>query len=114
MKMFEDKEKTKEIGFIDFGEAKPGETKRVTIWLYNDTEAMLTNLKFLIKTKTPLSHEVKIEDKPITIQSEQTEPVTLVWIPSAHMKAALQIPLKVKGDEVYMAERKFTEVVKDD
>jgi len=105
MKLYSDAELKHEIRSIYFGEVKAGETKKVTIWVHNDTEALYTNLEFKIKDDILQAREVKIENPPITIQPGATESLVLSWTASKTLKQALEVTLLIFGDEVYLAKK---------
>lgn len=46
MRIFKDEDLKEEITSIHFGKVEAGEKKRITVYLYNDSEAILTNLEY--------------------------------------------------------------------
>lgn len=102
MRIYEDPEAKNEIEFIHFGKVKAGETKEVTVYLKNDSKAVLTNLIYEFPTLPP-TEVLKVEG-PITIQPEAIEALKVKWSPSMEFKQALTVSLKITGEEVYVAE----------
>ncbi|RLJ09964.1 MAG: hypothetical protein DRP15_01720 [Candidatus Aenigmatarchaeota archaeon] len=101
MKIFADKELKEEIKTIHFGKVEAGKEKTITVWLYNDSKAILTNLKVKIIGKLPKTEKVEILDAPVTIQPGEASPLVLRWKPSLNFKQALEVTLKITGEEVY-------------
>jgi len=108
MKIFADKELKKEIKTIHFGKVKVGESKEVTVWLYNNSKGILTNLDFeLTGPELPPSEKIEIVEAPVTIQPGKAEPLTLRWKPSAKFEKALEVGLRVTGELVYVSTEKL-------
>ena len=108
MKIFADKELKKEIKTINFGKVKVGESKEVTVWLYNDSKGILTNLAFEFFGSTlPPTEKIEIVEAPVTIQPGKAEPLTLRWKPSSKFEKALEVGLRVTGELVYVSKESF-------
>jgi len=107
MKIFADKELKKEIKSINFGIVKAGETKTITVWIYNDEKnAVLTNLAFeFFGPSLPPTEKIEIVKAPLTISPLKAEPLVLKWKPSRTFKEALDIGLRVTGEAIYLASR---------
>lgn len=103
MKIFKDPELKEEINTIHFGKVEAGKTKKVTIYIYNDSEAIISNLEFKIPA---LPHTERLEVKaPITIQPKSVAPVTIEWTPSISFKQALDLTITITGEEIYTVKR---------
>jgi len=108
MKIFKDKDLKEEIKSISFGKVKVGQSKEVTVWLYNDSTGILTNLVFEFYGPTlPPTEKIEIVKAPVTIQPGKAEPLTLRWKPSAKFKKALEVGIKVTGEIVYVSKTKI-------
>jgi len=108
MKIFTDKDLKKEIKTINFGKVKVGEKKEITVWLYNDSKGILTNLVFeFFGPALPPSEKIEIIEAPITIQPGKAEPLTLRWKPSPQFKKALEVGLRVTGELIYVSTEKI-------
>jgi len=115
MKIFADKELKKEIKTINFGKVKVGGNKEVTVWLYNDSKGILTNLVFeFFGPPLPPTERIEIVEAPVTIQPGKAEPLTLKWKPSSKFEKALEVALRVTGELVYVSTEKLEveEVIK--
>lgn len=99
MKLFADAGFKNEIKSINFGIVDAGTCKELSVFIYNDLEAMMTNLRF----KIPPIEGLEIIQSPITIQSKKGEKFTLKWCPTMKFKKALIVTLEISGDEVYLA-----------
>jgi hypothetical protein len=99
MKMYTDPELKNEMKSINFGIVDAGTCKDLKVYILNDSDAMLTNLKFQL----PVIEGLIIVDAPITIQSKQKAVLTLKWCPTMKFKQALVVTLGISGDEVYLA-----------
>jgi hypothetical protein len=102
MKIFEDPEMKNQIQSVNFGKVEAGTTKEVTVYLYNDSDGMLTNLLYSFPT-LPISEVLKVEG-PVTIQSKQAGKLSLTWKPSTNFRKALKVDIAIEGQEVYLAE----------
>lgn len=108
MKIYKDKERKEPLKVIHFGIVKAGESKTITVYLYNESEALLTNLKFLMRKNIPEVKQIKILDAPVTIQPKSIHPLKIKWSPSRTFKKALEITLFITGEEVFLAKRTFS------
>ena len=106
MKIFADKELQQEINEIYFGKVKAGEEKVLTVYLFNETKAIFANLAFevMVREKTP-KEIIEIPNPPLTIQPGTAEPLILKWRPTRNFKEALEVGLRITGEEVYTAKR---------
>lgn len=68
MKIFKDPELKEEISSIHFGKVEAGKTKKITIYLYNDSDAILSNLEYKIPS-LPSTEKLEIKG-PVTVQPE--------------------------------------------
>lgn len=107
MKIYADKERKKPLEVIHFGKVEAGQSKTITVYLYNESTAILTNLKFLIGKNIPEATQVSIIKPPITIQSKKVQSLKLKWSPARTFKKALEIMIVIEGEAVYVATRKF-------
>lgn len=106
MKIYADKEKKQPLDFIHFGIVKAGDSKTITVYLYNDSKALLTNLQFQIRKNIPGAEQIEILDAPVTIQPKSLQPLKIKWSPSRTFKRALEVTLEIIGEEVYLASKK--------
>jgi len=107
MKIYEDEKKRKEIEIIYFGIVKAGDSKTITVYIYNDGTAVLTNLEFKMTKSIPEAKQIKIINPPITIQPDTLQPLKLKWSPARTFKKALEIVIVIEGEEIYLAKRTF-------
>lgn len=107
MEIYKDKGRKEKLKTIYFGQVKAGEVKTITVWLFNETKAMLTNLEFNLQKNIPQAERVELINPPITIQPGKILPLKLVWAPTKTLKEALEVILTLKGEEVYMASKTF-------
>lgn len=106
MKVFKDSDLKEEIKTIHFGLVKAGETKEISVYLLNDSKAIVTNL-FYSFPGLPPTEEVEVINAPVTIQAGKVQPLRIKWSPSRTFRKALEVGLLIKGEEVYLAKRRF-------
>ena len=105
--MYKDRNLKEQIEYIDFGIVEAGTSKEIIIYLYNDTRAVLTNLEF-VKPNMAEPNSLVVAKMPKTIQPGKIEELIIRWSPSMNFKQALEVPIIIKGDEVYLAEKHLT------
>lgn len=105
MKLWADPEKKIPLETIHFGKVEVGQERIITVYLENDSGAVLSNLVF--KFPHLPSTEVLEVQGPVTIQPGAIEPLVLKWKPSPKFKKALEIELTIRGEEIYLAEQTF-------
>lgn len=105
MKIFADKELKTEVVTIDFGIVEAGSSKEITLHLYNETKAVLSNLEFVFPPILPEPGRLTLVKMPKTIQPGKSAELVLKWSPSMNFKQALEVPIVIKGDEIYLAEQ---------
>jgi hypothetical protein len=101
MKIFKDKELKKPLEQIHFGIVEAGSSKTITVFLFNDTSALLTDLEFQVRTNLP--ETVEIIDSPSTMEPKSVKPLKLKWSPKAKVKKALKGEIIIRGVEVYFS-----------
>jgi len=102
MRIWADAEKKIPIQKIHFGKVEVGNEKTLTVYLENDSKAVLSNLIFDFPSLPPT--EVLEVQGPTTIQPGKIEPLVLKWRPSPKFKKALIVDLLIRGEEIYLAE----------
>jgi len=102
MKIWADAEKKIPLQKIHFGKVEVGNEKTLTVYLENDSKAVLSNLEFVFPHLPPT--EILEVHGPTTIQPGKMEPLVLKWKPSPKFKKALIVDLQIKGEEIYLAE----------
>lgn len=102
MKLFSDPDLKHEIDVIHFGTVEAGTSKMITIYLFNDSEADLTNLTFEFPALPEKSLE--IVDAPVTLHPKETGKLILKWSPTLKFKKPLQVPIVINAEEIYLAE----------
>jgi hypothetical protein len=101
LKLYKDKDLKEEITLIDLGTVEAGTIKTIEIYLHNDAErVMYSNLIFEIPALGESTLEVVTA--PITVPPKAILPILLRWSPSLNFKQGLKVPLKIKGDEIYL------------
>lgn len=101
MKIFSNPELTEEIKVINFGIVKAGETKELTLYLYNDSKALLTNLTFEFG---PLPEpNLKVLEAPVTIQPHESQVLKLRWSPTLTFRQPLEVNLLILGEEIFLS-----------
>ena len=102
MRIWADAEKKIPIQKIHFGKVEVGNEKTLTVYLENDSKAVLSNLIFDFPSLP--STEILEVHGPITIQPGKIESLVLRWRPSPKFKKALTVDLTIRGEEVYLTE----------
>jgi len=85
-----------EVKDLDFGIVLAGDTKKITYYLYNETEAEVVELKASVENT-----EVKIIDCPTGLKSKTSSSVSFEWSPSITIKKGLKTQLNLKFFELY-------------
>ena len=96
MKIFKDsslKEETKEL---DFGIVLAGDTKKITYWLYNDTEAEVVEIVPVVENK-----EVIVTNYSKSLKTKTSTPITFEWTASISVKRGLKSQFSLKFFELY-------------
>lgn len=111
MKLFEDKELTQPIeGTFSFGIVPVGETKKVTIWLKNDSSPKVTgylkNLTFEVKCLDPETEniieteKINILEAPKHLDAYAIAPLVLEWTPNISLEQGLKAKLCILGQKI--------------
>jgi hypothetical protein len=96
MKIFKDASLKEEVKDLDMGIVLAGDTKQVTYYLYNDTDAEVVELKPVIDNA-----EVKVVSCPSTLKSKESAPAVFEWTASITVKRGLRTQLNLKFFELY-------------
>lgn len=96
MKLFKDKDLTKEIEVLDFEIVPAGKTERFRFYVLNDSGAYLKTLKFEVAHK-----EVKVIEAPDELAPQAEGELVLDWSPSVTLKEGLKAQLKISGIELW-------------
>lgn len=102
MKIWADQEKKVPLEKIHFGKVEVGQEKTLTVYIENDSKAVLSNLVFEFP-KLPPTEVLEVQG-PVTIQPGEMVPLVLKWKPSLKFKKALVVDLIIRGEEIYLAE----------
>lgn len=105
MKLWADAEKTQPLETISFGKVEAGKSKTITVYLENDSKAVLTNLQYEFPNLPP--SEVLLVEGPVTVQPGEIVPLKLTWKPSLSFRQSLKLDLVIKGEEVYLSEEEI-------
>lgn len=96
MKIFEDKEMTKETSTLNFGVVLAGESKKITYYLYNDTDAEVEDLKPRVDNK-----EVSVVSFKEKMKPKETSEIVFEWKSSVTIKRGLKAELQLQYSELY-------------
>lgn len=96
MKLFADKEMTKEVEDLDFGIVLAGTNKKVEFYLYNDSIADTVELVPVISNT-----EVDVITFPKSLKSKEVAKIEFSWTPSLTLKKGLKTTLDIKYYELY-------------
>lgn len=109
MLIWADPDKKIPLQRINFGKVEVGHEKTITVYLENDSKAVLSNLVYEFPNLPPT--EILEVRGPVTIQPGKVEPLVLKWRPSPHFKRALVLDLVIRGEEIYLAEEAIAKEV---
>ena len=98
IKIFIDKELTKEIEELDLGTVQAGDLKRYTFYIKNISNAELRDLKFSANHQ-----EVSMVLVPQELLINEAKQLIIEWKPSITLKESLKTKLNIKGFELYKA-----------
>lgn len=96
MKIYSDKEMTKEVDILNLQTVLAGESKTVEFFIYNELDVRVEDLSFTINNS-----EVTIVDSPKFLLAKEEKPLTIKWEPKVNVKKGLKTELQIKGFEVY-------------
>jgi hypothetical protein len=102
MKIYSDGKEGKVLTEINFGTVEALTEKEMTLWVKNDSGAVLENIEFRF-AKLPSTETLEIMNAPTTMQPQAIVPMTIKWRPSLSFKQALKVALEVVGDSIYYA-----------
>lgn len=100
MKMYNDESLKEEIVDVQFGRVEVGEKKIVSAWLYNDSSAILEDVKVNLE-QIVSKEEVKILEQPKEMRPYAKAEVKFEWEPTLKIKAGLKIGVDIKALEVW-------------
>lgn len=101
MKIYKDRECTKEIEDIHFGKVEAGKRKRLTLYMKNDVNAVLVGIEILFPD--PGEEQIKIIKAPGKLNPGQISPLILEWKPPLNFRKALRTSIQIIGEEIFMA-----------
>ena len=97
MKIYKDKEKTKEVSStLDFGAVMAGEKQKFEYFIENDTKAELKDIKF-----TVIHDELHIIKAPSHLKPHETASLVVEWSPSITIKQGLKSQLRIEAMEYW-------------
>lgn len=96
MKIYKDSSLSSEIEILDLGIVQAGDSKEYEFSIYNETEAELVDLSFIVDNK-----EVEILSYPKTLKSKEKGSLKLKYSPSVNIKQGLKASLKFRGAEIF-------------
>jgi hypothetical protein len=95
LRIFKDEELKEELKLdkIRLGEFEVGETKEVTLYLFNDDDkGTLTDLKFIINNE-----EIAVLESPNEIKPREIKPLVLQVKPSMEIDDYLETSIQIKA-----------------
>lgn len=97
MEIYKDKTLKEKIdNTLDLGRVKAGESKIFSYYIYNETGAIVEDIKFNIP-----NDEVEISSAPVMLNPRSGEKLILKWTPSITLKRGLKTLLKIKAAELW-------------
>jgi len=94
---FYDKDLLREIGFVDFGNVRMGESSNVTLVYKNDSNALLVDIKFVLNNP-----EVSIVGSyKKSLRSKEKSELALRWTPKVKMERGLSCRIDYTADEIW-------------
>jgi hypothetical protein len=101
IQIYEDSKRNMLLKTIHFGEVEAGDSKTMTIFLYNDSRTSVRDIRMKFN---PDVKGLEIVSAPESIGPNQGATVKLKWSPSKDFKKALNTAIEINGKEVYVAE----------
>jgi hypothetical protein len=102
MKIYNDAEMRDEIEVLDFGIVRAGVKKDLTLYIKNDTEAVLQDLTY--KFPDAVKGKASVVSAPENLMPGASGELQISWTPSATLRKALRTRLVIEGEEIYVAE----------
>lgn len=97
MKIFSDKELSKEIQTFDLGTLDAGDNKEYIYYILNDNkDAILDDISFKLNNS-----EVSFIKYPKRLNPNESSEIILKWESSVDIKKALKINFDITGYEIY-------------
>lgn len=101
IQIYEDSKRNVILKTIHFGEVEAGDSKTMSIFLYNDSR---TNVRDIKMKFNPNVEGLEFVSVPETIGPNQGAVVKIKWSPSMNFKKALSTSIEINGKEVYIAQ----------
>lgn len=96
MKIYKDVSLKEEVKDLDFGIVLAGDTKEITYYVHNETEAEVVELKAIVS-----NNEVEVVSCPDSLKSGESASVKFRWTASVSLKRGLRTQLNLKFFELY-------------
>jgi len=111
MKLFADKNLTKSIdNCFSFGIVPVGETKKITLWVKNDSSPKVTgilkDLEFDVICLDPENETVITDERIIILEAPKemsqfaVAPISLEWTPNIDLEQGLKAVLNIKAKKI--------------
>ena len=94
IKLYLDEKMEQQLNSIDFGDVEAGESKKLTLYLYNDSEHEVTDLKYSCDDKF-----IHFTESPEKVLPKETVSFIVEWSPALNLRKALESEITVKGIE---------------
>jgi len=97
IKVYSDFQCTKELegGILDFGIVEAGSNKIYEIFIKNESNSQLKELKFLVEHS-----EVKIIEAPENLNSGEIKKLVIEWVPLVDVEEGLDVPIHITGKKI--------------
>jgi len=96
LKLYEDKELTKEIEILDLGIVPAGESRKFTFYLKNDS------LAFIKEIVIDIDHnEVFVVEAPMELYPQTEEEIVIRWDCSVTLREGLKTKINITAKEIY-------------
>lgn len=99
MILYSDKGLTNKIDDIDFGIVLAGDTKKIELYLLNDSSAEVVDIKPFLENSE--ASEIKILSFPEKLSANQSGKIELSWTPSVTLKKGLKTAINFNFYELY-------------
>jgi len=96
MKIFADKELTKQVEDLDFGIVLAGDTKKIVFYLHNDSSADVVEIKPTVSNK-----DVLVLACPSELKQGESNSIEFSWTPEITLKKGLKTALDLNYYELY-------------
>jgi len=91
-----------EVKELDFDKVFVGDSKEIEYYLYNDTNADISDIEIELSSETSeILEELEILEYPKYLSAGKKEVFKIKWTPNLKIKKGLKAKIKISGIEIW-------------